>query len=215
MNSEIKGILQFEGCELDLRNKELRRQGVRIPIQMQPFNLLIYLALHSREIVSRKTLRRRLWDQQTFVDFDAGLNFCIRQIRKALGEDGRKPRIIETLRGLGYRFLPRVELSRSTPMQVNAVEKIRVTFHPQSPPSESGREMQRLAEEITRLVVASCRNSEASTLFASLHGNAIGRAATHETTWNTEVRAIPGKGLQVRIHRGQGSEPRLVVLRAG
>ena len=216
MNTDFKGILRFERYELDLKNEELRREGVRIPIQMQPFKLLIYLALRSGEIIPREILRCRLWNQHTFVDFEAGLNFSIRQIRKALGEDARNPKVLETLRGRGYRFLPPVKLTHSAALQADAdVETIKVTFHADGPLPEGGREMERLAAEITHLVVECYRNSEASPLFESLHGNPTGRAATPETIWNTEVHAIPGEGVQVRINRNQGSEPRPAVLRAG
>jgi DNA-binding winged helix-turn-helix (wHTH) protein len=215
MNRDFKGVMRFECFELDLKGKELRRKGMRIPIQMQPLTLLIYLALHSGEIISRQTLHRRLWSLDTFVDFEAGLNFCVRQIRKALGEEVRNPRVLETLRGRGYRFLPPVELTRSAPLAVKGMEKIRITFHPPSALPDCGREMQQLAEEITHLVVASYRNSEPSPLFSSPRVNATGWVATHETTWSTEVHAIPGEEVQVRIRRDHGSDPRRGALRVG
>jgi TolB-like protein len=97
--------LQFDDFELDVSNGELRKRGMPVAIQPQPFKLLVLLATRSGHATSREEIHWQLWGRETFVDFKCGLNFCIRQIRKALGEDARNPRYIETLHRRGYRFI--------------------------------------------------------------------------------------------------------------
>jgi len=99
------GVLRFDGFELDSSSGELRSGPSRLVLQPQPFKVLELLAARSGCLVTREEIRRQLWSTGTFVDFEGGLNYCVRQIRKALGEDARKPRYIETLHRRGYRFL--------------------------------------------------------------------------------------------------------------
>lgn len=102
------GFLRFDDFELDISKRELRTAGTLVSLQPQPFKVLALLASHSGQTLTREEIRLQLWGSHTFVDFDSGLNFCIRQIRKALGEDARLPRYIETLSRRGYRFLAAV-----------------------------------------------------------------------------------------------------------
>ncbi|HJT86786.1 MAG TPA: winged helix-turn-helix domain-containing protein [Bryobacteraceae bacterium] len=102
--SESARILSFGGFELDTAAGELRRQGERVKLPPQPFRVLELLVRHSGEVVTRADLRERIWSD-AFVDFEQGLNFCIRQIREALGDTADTPRFIETLPRRGYRFL--------------------------------------------------------------------------------------------------------------
>src|SRR5690348_12285054 len=90
-------ILRFDAFELDTASSELRRQGERIKLPPQPFRVLELLVRHSGDIVTREMIRERIWNNDTFVDFEQGLNFCIRQIRDALGDTAVAPRFIETL----------------------------------------------------------------------------------------------------------------------
>jgi TolB-like protein len=85
------------------------KNGDLVKLPPQPFKVLTVLAQRSGEIVSRSDIREHVWRDETFVDFDQGLNFCIRQIREALGDDAEAPRYIETLPRRGYRFLMPVE----------------------------------------------------------------------------------------------------------
>jgi TolB-like protein len=119
------GSLRFDDFELDISNRELRTAGTLVSLQPQPFKVLALLASHSGQTLTREEIRLQLWGSQTFVDFDSGLNFCIRQIRKALGEDARLPRYIETLSRRGYRFLAAVNRvdnaeNHATPMVAKA-----------------------------------------------------------------------------------------------
>lgn len=98
-------ILRFATFEVDLRTGELRKQGVRVKLQEQPFHVLIALLQRPGTVVTREELRSQLWQSDTFVDFDNGLNTCINKLREALGDSADNPRFIETLPRRGYRFL--------------------------------------------------------------------------------------------------------------
>jgi TolB-like protein/DNA-binding winged helix-turn-helix (wHTH) protein/Tfp pilus assembly protein PilF len=99
------GVLRFGTFELELASGELRKGGVLIKLQALPFQLLALLAERAGEVVSREEIRRALWDDDTFVDFDRSINFCVNQIRESLGDDPQNPRFIETLPRKGYRFI--------------------------------------------------------------------------------------------------------------
>src|SRR6476661_6340733 len=107
--SDPATILRFDSFELDTRSGELRRHGDRIKLPPQPFRILELLVRRSGEVLTRTEIRERIWCDDTFVDFEQGLNFCIRQIREALGDTADAPRFIETLPRRGYRFLLPVE----------------------------------------------------------------------------------------------------------
>jgi eukaryotic-like serine/threonine-protein kinase len=102
-------ILRFGMFELDLRTGELRKGGLLVKLQQQPFKVLSLLAGQAGELVTRDDLRREVWGGDTYVDFDQGLNFCIKQIRSALGDQADAPRYIETLPRRGYRFIAPIE----------------------------------------------------------------------------------------------------------
>jgi len=113
------GLLCFDGFQLDVTSGELCVDGTRIVLQPQPFKVLALLAGCSGQAITREQICQQLWSAETFVDFEGGLNFCIRQIRKALGEDARKPRYIETLHRRGYRFMaPVTRIDDGRPNQV-------------------------------------------------------------------------------------------------
>jgi DNA-binding winged helix-turn-helix (wHTH) protein/Tol biopolymer transport system component len=97
--------LRFGDYELDSRSGKLLRDGRPVKIQPQPLRVLAVLVEHRGEIISREQLRERIWGEATFVEFDQGLNYCIRQIRVALHDDVSKPAYIETLPKQGYRFI--------------------------------------------------------------------------------------------------------------
>ena len=104
-------VISFGVFELDLRSGEIRKAGVRIKLRPQAFRVLTVLAGRSGDVVSREEIQKELWSDGTFVDFEQGLNFCIRQIRSALGDDADSPRFIETIPRRGYRFLLPVTVS--------------------------------------------------------------------------------------------------------
>jgi len=100
---------RFGAFELDTMLGELRRSGVRLPVQGQPLQVLEVLLRSPKLLVSREQLRQALWPEGTFVDFDDALNNCIRRLRQALNDDAEAPRFIETVPRRGYRFLADVE----------------------------------------------------------------------------------------------------------
>jgi len=97
-------IIRFGLFEVDLRAGELRKNGVRIKLQQQPFQILVILLQHPGDIVTREELREQLWPADTFVDFDHSLNAAIKRLRDALGESAENPIYVETLARRGYRF---------------------------------------------------------------------------------------------------------------
>jgi DNA-binding winged helix-turn-helix (wHTH) protein len=97
-------VTRFAGFELDPRNGVLRKNGTVIKLSAQPFKALVFLASRPQQLVTREELRHAVWGNEVTVDFEHGLNTCIRQIRVALGEDAEQARIIETVPRLGYRF---------------------------------------------------------------------------------------------------------------
>jgi TolB-like protein/Tfp pilus assembly protein PilF len=100
-----RGTVRFEMFEVDLQAGELRKQGAKIKLQEQPFQILQTLLEHPGEIVTREQLQRRIWPADTFVDFEQGLYNAIKRLREALGDSPEKPRFIETLSRRGYRFI--------------------------------------------------------------------------------------------------------------
>lgn len=98
----------FGPFELKPRSGELRRDGAPIKLPPQPFKVLLLLVENAGQLVTRKELQEKIWGNDTFVDFDKGLNLCIAQIREALGDDAQSPRYIETLPRRGYRFIASV-----------------------------------------------------------------------------------------------------------
>ena len=118
MNADPR-LFHFDGFALDVSSGELRLGETRLELQPQPFKVLALLVARSGRIVPREEIRQQLWSTGTFVDFEGGLNFCVRQIRKALGEDARKPRYIETLHRRGYRFIAPVSRIDQAPSRFN------------------------------------------------------------------------------------------------
>src|SRR5881397_3839822 len=98
-----RGAVRFGVFEVDLRAGELRKQGVKIKLQEQPFHLLQMLLEHPGEIVTREELRGRIWPADTFVDFDQGLNNAIKRLRESLSDSPENPRFIETIPRHGLR----------------------------------------------------------------------------------------------------------------
>lgn len=96
---------RFGQFEADLKAAELRKDGARLRLQLQPFQVLVALLERPREVVTRDELRQRLWPQDTFVDFDHGLNTAIAKVRDVLGDSAGNPRFVETIAKRGYRFL--------------------------------------------------------------------------------------------------------------
>jgi Tol biopolymer transport system component/DNA-binding winged helix-turn-helix (wHTH) protein len=98
-------MIQFGVFEVDLRAGELRRNGARVKLQEQPFQILALLLERPGDVITREELQSRLWPADTFVDFDHSLNAAVRRLRDALGDSAENPRFVETVARRGYRFL--------------------------------------------------------------------------------------------------------------
>jgi len=140
-------VLRFGIFEVDLRNGELRKGGVLVKLQQQPFKVLALLVTRPGDVVTREELRCQIWGGDTFVDFDQGLNFCIKQIRAALGDQADTPRYVETLPRRGYRFiapLERRELPPDPPPLAHGTEPLATPPRPLAFPFPQPNEITRV-----------------------------------------------------------------------
>jgi DNA-binding winged helix-turn-helix (wHTH) protein len=108
--------LRFGAFELDTTKGELRQRGDLVKLAAQPLKVLGLLVRRAGDVVTRQEIREHVWSGDTFVDFEQGLNFCIRQVREALGDTADAPRFIETLPRRGYRFLMPVTVAAPEPV---------------------------------------------------------------------------------------------------
>jgi cholera toxin transcriptional activator len=102
-------VARFGVFELDLSAGELRKSGVKLRLQEQPFQVLALLLERAGDVVTREELQQKLWPSDTFVDFDHSLNTAINKVREALGDSASSPRYVETLARRGYRFIAPVQ----------------------------------------------------------------------------------------------------------
>jgi DNA-binding winged helix-turn-helix (wHTH) protein len=101
--------VRFKSFELNLHTRELYKHGLKLKLQGHPVEVLALLLERPGDLVTREELQQRLWPQDTFVDFEHGLNSTINRLRETLGDHAEAPRFIETLPRLGYRFIAPVE----------------------------------------------------------------------------------------------------------
>jgi len=104
-------VFSFGIFEVDVAEGELRKRGVRVKLHAQPFQVLVMLLERPSELVTREEMRNRLWGNDTFVDFDHGLNSAVNKVRDALSDSAAHPRFVETVSGKGYRFIAPVFLT--------------------------------------------------------------------------------------------------------
>ena len=117
-------IARFGVFELDLAAGELRKNGAKLRLQEQPFQVLALLLERAGDVVTREELRQKLWPADTFVDFDHSLNTAVNKLREVLGDSASSPRYIETLARRGYRFIAPVQNSVAPPSAQNSTQKI-------------------------------------------------------------------------------------------
>src|SRR5947207_15845446 len=96
--------VRFSMFEVDLRSGELRRNGLKVRLPEQSFQILAMLVTRAREVVTREEIRQRLWPNNTIVEFDHSINAAIKRLREALNDSAEDPRFVETLARRGYRF---------------------------------------------------------------------------------------------------------------
>ena len=116
-------IVRFSVFELDLAAGELRKNGAKLRLQEQPFQVLALLLERAGDVVTREEMRQKLWPADTFVDFDHSLNTAVNKLRETLGDSASSPRFIETLARRGYRFIAPVQNSVGTGALARPVER--------------------------------------------------------------------------------------------
>jgi Tol biopolymer transport system component/DNA-binding winged helix-turn-helix (wHTH) protein len=114
LSLEAPSLYRFGVFELDTRSAELRRNGAKLRLQDQPYQVLLKLLEHAGHTVTREELRATLWHADTFVDFETGLNTTIKRLRESLGDSAENPTFIETVPKRGYRFIAPVASANST-----------------------------------------------------------------------------------------------------
>src|ERR1700739_1708850 len=134
--SPTENTVRFGQFELDLRTRQLTKNGAKIRLSQQPIQVLSLLLENAGEIVTREELRRRLWSSDVFVDFDHGLNKSIQKLRDALGDSAGSPRYIETIPRIGYRF---ISLAHEANGIVEQPSEARIFAPPTAPALPSSR----------------------------------------------------------------------------
>jgi DNA-binding winged helix-turn-helix (wHTH) protein len=125
-------IARFGVFDVDPRTGELRKRGVRLRLQEQPFQVLTLLLERAGDLVTRDELRQRLWSEDVFVAFEQGLNNAVAKIRTALGDSADSPRFVETLERRGYRFIAAVEWTSTDPHEQPAAPMVHVEIGSQT-----------------------------------------------------------------------------------
>ena len=120
-----QSVVRFEGFELDLRSGELRRDGGKtVRLSEQPFRILVLLLERPQQVVSREELRKKLWPNDTIVEFEHSISAAMNRLRQSLGDSSEKPHYIETLARRGYRWMVPVEGEPSAPDLSNATASL-------------------------------------------------------------------------------------------
>src|SRR3954467_8847129 len=135
----VKRFAKFGPYEADLRTGELRKHGIRLRLQEQPFQVLAMLLATPGDLVSREQLQNRLWAGDTFVNFDHGLNTAINKLREVLSDSSATPKYIETLPRRGYRVVAAVEFTNGA---AKGGEKV-VSEPPSEPAATTSRPVAR------------------------------------------------------------------------
>ncbi len=131
-NSYRGKIVRFGVFELDLAAGELRKSGVKLRLQEQPFQVLALLLERSGDVVTREEIRTKLWPADTFVDFDHSLNTAVNKLREALGDSASSPRYIETLARRGYRFIAPVQAGEMDRVAADAFVRAPMQSEPEA-----------------------------------------------------------------------------------
>jgi TolB-like protein/DNA-binding winged helix-turn-helix (wHTH) protein/tetratricopeptide (TPR) repeat protein len=135
---QVFSVRRFGSFEINLQSGELRKNGMRLRLAGQPFQVLALLVERPGEVVTREELNSKLWPADTFVDFDHGLNNAVARIREVLDDSADTPRYIETIPRRGYRFIAPLADLRPAPVPSPAAEAKVSPAHEITPPSASG-----------------------------------------------------------------------------
>src|SRR6202789_1927607 len=130
-------VIRFGAFELDTAHGTLRKAGISVKLHPQPFRVLQLLTECPGQIVTREQIQHCLWGDNTFVDFEGGINFCVKQIRAALGDDPEKPRYIETLHRRGYRFIAPTHVAARAAESPESRADLRIVSEGETAPPET------------------------------------------------------------------------------
>jgi DNA-binding winged helix-turn-helix (wHTH) protein/tetratricopeptide (TPR) repeat protein len=147
---------RFGSFVLDAATGELRKGNTPLKLHPQPLRVLVLLVERAGGIVSREEIQRNLWGGHTWVDFDGGINFCIRQIRAVLSDDAGKPRYVETIARQGYRFIATVTYD-GAPMVVIPISRGELTVTTTPTSGENGRAAEAATLPTTQVVAVTAR----------------------------------------------------------
>jgi cholera toxin transcriptional activator len=157
-NSSANGNLRYRFgiYEADVRSAELTRDGIKVKLQEQPFQILVSLLERPGEIVTREEIIQRLWPPDTFVDFDHSLNVAIKKLREALRDDADNPRFIETKPRRGYRFIAPVQVVGAERQETAAETRPQIAEPATAPApiAEEQAELPRAHRGLTRTMLA-------------------------------------------------------------
>ena len=142
-------VVRFGTYEVSFESGEVRKSGLRIRVQQQPMKLLEILLERPGEVVNREELRRRVWPDESFGDFDQALNIAIGKLRSALGDSAENPRFIETLPKRGYRFIADVSVVDADTPATKRQEPVAASFPGREHKAESGEKLQGAASIVT------------------------------------------------------------------
>jgi Tol biopolymer transport system component/DNA-binding winged helix-turn-helix (wHTH) protein len=176
-----RGLIQFGPFEADLAEAVLRKYGVRIKLPAQPFQVLAALLENPGSLVSRNELRQRLWAEDTFVDFEHGLNVAVTRLRQALGDSAEQPRYVETVAKRGYRLCATVD-------RVEKAEAPPAAATPEVTPASVPRPQSRSIRVLLACAFLTCLGIALFTLVASHRVNRTGVAVRKRTVPLTAFR---------------------------
>ncbi|MFZ0707447.1 MAG: winged helix-turn-helix domain-containing protein [Candidatus Korobacteraceae bacterium] len=125
---ESDGIFRFGVFEIDLGSGELRKNGVRVKVQDVPLRALRLFLSRPQEVLSREELRRALWDENVFVDFDRSINTAVNRLRETLGDTASNPRFIETVSRSGYRWVAPIQVVPRPKEEIPGAEELPVSL---------------------------------------------------------------------------------------
>jgi DNA-binding winged helix-turn-helix (wHTH) protein len=131
-NESLKPCVQFDVFELDVGSYQLRRSGLPVDVPPQALRILSLLASRPNELVTRNEIKQTLWPDESYGDFDGRVNFAVKRLREALGDDAERPRYVRTERKAGYRFIAQVRLVENMP--VRPAGPVAATLPPPAPP---------------------------------------------------------------------------------
>jgi DNA-binding winged helix-turn-helix (wHTH) protein/Tol biopolymer transport system component len=206
--------LRFGPFELDPAAGQLRKAGVLVKLQPQPFRLLLLLAERAGTVIAREEIQRSLWSDSTFVDFEHGINFSINQIRGALADSADRPRYIETLPRRGYRFIAKVA-TEASPTEVPSTRSPGIADDPGAPTAASSHSSFACESSVPALSIVTAttgRNKWRFVLAAVAGGMAflgfVGFAVRREVFRNPEIRL---EDLQISKLTDDGKTERLAI----